>query len=448
MSEPEDLSGVVRNHFCIGCGACSVAEAATRLRFNPETMMYEPASCGGQAAAAVCPSIQVDFDWLQGMRFPDGSSTSLGVVESIFLAQSTDYERNLKASSGGVIKELLLEYLSHDEVDGAIALSHIKGLLFEPALITQPEQVDGLPGSIYHNVPFDNALRLLSSNEGRYVLVGIPCQLEGIFNFIYRCHPELAERVYASIGLVCGWTYTHHAIKAICDFKGVDFDRIDGIAYRGGGPVGRLCVQTPNARLEVNRRTDLDYIASFDRSFNLPRCHVCIDHISFLSDIVVGDAWLSRTSHTKTGVSIVICRTKKAVEIVGSLGERGSIQCREATEADVVESQSRSLVYGDFAYAYADYLREIGEFCPSMTGPNRPFAILSSRADVIEFHRENQLKVELQRQGRYRRLRWRKLVVDSGKLVGRRLRKRLDRLAGSPRVHDAPISSMNAHVFR
>jgi coenzyme F420-reducing hydrogenase beta subunit len=41
------------------------------------------------------------------------------VIEQVLLAQSTDRERNVAASSGGVIKELLREYLARDEVDGA-----------------------------------------------------------------------------------------------------------------------------------------------------------------------------------------------------------------------------------------------------------------------------------------------------------------------------------------
>jgi coenzyme F420-reducing hydrogenase beta subunit len=423
-------------------------EGGLQLQLNSETMMYEPSGSGGEAAASVCPSVQVDFEGLQKKLFPGEPFTSVGAVKSIMLAQSTNYERNLKASSGGIIKELLLEYLSRHEVDGAIALSHVEGLLFEPSLITRTEQVDMLPGSIYHNIPFDKALHLLGTNQGCYVLVAIPCQLEGIYNYIFKYRPELVERVYTAIGLICGWTYTHHSIKAICEFKGLDFDQIEAVAFRGGDPVGRLRIQLPRKKVEVNRRTDFDYIVAFDRSFNTPRCHLCVNHVNFLADIVVGDAWLSSTANSKSGASIVICRTKEAVEVMQTLEEKGRIRRAEATEAEIVESQGRRFTYGDSSYAYADYLEAIGEFCPDMIGPNRSAAKLSSRRSVKRFHRENTRRIHLQRQGKYRYLRWRKVAVDLGKYVYRYLRKLLLRSSRSLLGRRPEIPTSDLRDFR
>ena len=53
----------------------------------------------------------------------------------------------------------------------------------------------------------------------------------------------------------------------------------------------------------VSRRVDFGYQVAFDRLFNTPRCHLCVNHSNFLADIVVGDAWLPSTVFTKTGVS-------------------------------------------------------------------------------------------------------------------------------------------------
>lgn len=448
MSQQKDLREVIRNDLCVACGACVAAEEGLQLRFNREKMMYEPSEPGGKAAASVCPSIQVDFEWLHRALFGDAPVTPMGVVEAIMLAQSTSFERNMQASSGGLIRELLLEYLARDGIDGAIALSHVEGLLFEPRLIVQAEQVAELPGSIYHNVPYDNALRLLSSHQGRHVLVATPCQLEGIYKYIFKHRPELAERIHITIGLTCGWSYTHHAIEAICEYKGVDFDRIQGIAFRGGGPIGDLRIQLPGKTVEVNRRTDFDYMVAFDRSFNLPRCHLCVNHINFLGDIVVGDAWLACTAHSKTGVSIVICRTKEAVEVMQILREKGRIRCIEVTEAEITESQSRALTYGDFSYAYADYLKEITQFRPDTTGPNRSSAILSPRQDVERFHREKMLKTRLRQQGRYRRLWWRKIAVDVRRDLWRYLRSQFSRKIGSLLGHRSTVPPSRLHDFR
>ena len=86
------------------------------------------------------------------------------------------------------------------------------GIDFETRLVTEPEGVDQLPGSIYHNLAQPKALELLHELEGRYVLVAIPCQLEGIFSYIRTLAPELADKVHTTIGLLCGWQYSHHAL--------------------------------------------------------------------------------------------------------------------------------------------------------------------------------------------------------------------------------------------
>jgi coenzyme F420-reducing hydrogenase beta subunit len=418
----EDLSEVIDQRLCIGCGACVQADPSLQLVFDDRAQMFRPSGPGNRDAAAVCPAVQVDFDGLHQMVFGDVPVTPLGVVTSVMLAQSTDHDRNLNSSSGGLIKELLLELLARDEVDGAIALAHSAGLRFEPVLITRPAEVDDLPGSIYHAVAFDRALRLLSENEGRFVLVATPCQLEGIYSYIRRCRPELARRIYCTIGLLCGWQYTHHALRAICRFKGVDFNRITRIAFRGGGPVGRLRITTPDAEVQVHRRVDFAYQVAFDRSFNIPRCHLCINHGNFLADVVVGDAWLPSTLRTKTGISLILCRKPLTLEVMRNLRDEGRIRIADVTLEEVVESQTRRVAYGDFSYAYAEYLRKTGGYCPEMSGPNRATARLVPEKAVRRFHHQTCAKIRLQQQGRYRYLYWRKLTVEIGPFLQRYVR--------------------------
>ncbi|MCZ7528818.1 MAG: Coenzyme F420 hydrogenase/dehydrogenase, beta subunit C-terminal domain [Acidimicrobiia bacterium] len=422
MGEHKDLGPVIESGMCIGCGACAVADSSVELVLDPDRLAFAPSSPGGVAAASVCPALEVDFEGLQEWRFPGAYRTRHGVVDSVHLAQSTDRDRNVKASSGGLIKELMLHYLERGDVDGIIALDHVAGLDFRPTLVTDADHVDRLPGSVYHNLAQPEALELLRRHDGRFVLVGIPCQLEGLFSYVRRIEPRLAERIHATIGLLCGWQYNHHALRAICRYKGIDFEAITDISYRGGGPVGRLRIVTPTREHRIHRRLDFSYQVAFDRSFNLPRCHLCVDHANFLADVVVGDAWLPSTVTTRTGVSLVICRTPEATATIEQMARRGRLQAAEASVDDVTESQTRSNAFGDFAYAYAEYLEEIGEHRPRMVGPNRTAARLSPRREVEAFHREVLRKRELQGQGRYRRLWWRKATADLWPLARRYLR--------------------------
>jgi coenzyme F420-reducing hydrogenase beta subunit len=420
MNVTHDLSGVLASDLCIGCGACVFADPSLELQLDPVKLIYEPSHAGNAAAASVCPAVQVDYRGLQETLFPGQEQTPYGVVHSVVLAQSTDEQRNLRASSGGLIKELLLALLARDDIDGVIALGHVQGLEFEPRLLTAVEEVDQLPGSIYHNLAKPRVLELLRAHEGRFVLVGIPCELEGIFQYIHTLEPHLAERVATTVGLLCGWQYSHHALKAICEFKGIDFEAITDVSYRGGGPVGKLRIRTADGRTaSASRRVDFGYQVAFDRTFNTPRCHLCINHSNFLADIVVGDAWLPSTVATRTGISLVINRTADADALLRELERDGRVVCNDVTVEEIKESQKRRVAFGDFAYAYADYLDEVGVHRPILEGPNRPAARLVDRDEVATFHRELTTKLSLQRQGRYRYLYWRKATKELPRFLAR-----------------------------
>lgn len=418
-----DLSGVIDASMCIGCGACEHADPGVKVTLNPDKLIFEPDGPSNATAASVCPAVQVDFAALHATIFPGQEVTEFGVVDSVHLAQSTNHDRNMKASSGGLIKELLLELLGRDDVDGIIALDHVLGLDFQPRLLTDPDEIDELPGSIYHNLAQGRALEILRETEGRFVLVAIPCQLEGIYSYITKLEPHLLDRIHTTIGLLCGWQYSHHSIHAIADYQRFDPSTIVDVSYRGGGPVGKLTITTDDgATHTASRRVDFDYQVAFDRHFNTPRCHVCINHSNFLADIVVGDAWLPSTLRTKTGISLVTCRTSETRDLLRALEDSGRIITSEVTTEEIRESQTDRVAFGDFAYAYAEYLDELGIHHPDMVGPNRERAQLRPRSEAEHFHRELTTKQALMAQRRYRRLRWRKATVEFPKFAERYLR--------------------------
>ncbi len=414
------LAGVREASMCIGCGACTIADPTVSVDLHPEKLIYEPTSDGGSLAASMCPAVEVDFQSLQAEVFPGAEITPYGVVDSVLLAQSTDRDRNLRSSSGGMIKELMLHLLADDEVDGIIALDHVDGLDFEARLLTELVEVDTLPGSIYHNLSQPRALELLRENEGRFALVAIPCQLEGIYKYIHECEPSLADKIHTTIGLLCGWQYSHHSIRAISEYLNIDAETIEDISYRGGGPVGKLRIHTRDGtEVSASRRVDFGYQVAFDRHFNTPRCHLCINHSNFLADIVVGDAWLPSTVSTKTGISLVICRSSHTRAFVDRLAEEERLVATAVGVEEIRESQTDRVIFGNFAYAYGEYLDELGVHHPDMVGPNREAATPVPRDEVVHFHRELVRKLELQRAGRYRFLFWRKATVELPKFLNR-----------------------------
>ena len=77
---------------------------------------------------------------------------------------------------------------------------------------------------------------------------------------------------------------------------------------------------------------------------------------------------------------------------------------------------------GDFAYAYAEYLDELGLHRPDMVGPNRAETRPVPREEVASFHAELRTKTALQRARRYGYLRLRKGTKEFKRYSWRYLR--------------------------
>ncbi|MEY4366137.1 MAG: hypothetical protein RLZZ305_1481 [Actinomycetota bacterium] len=423
MNVTSDLSGVITSGMCIGCGACEMADGSVRVELNPRSLVYGPTSAGTAAAASVCPAVSVDYAGLQDWLFAGESPGPYGVVRSVHLAQSTHQERNMRASSGGLIKEVLRSLLASGDIDGVIALDHVDGIEFAARLVTDPDDVDSLPGSIYHNLHQLPALQLLRDTPGRLAVVAIPCQLEGLWSWVQKFEPHLRARVVLTVGLLCGWQYSHHSIEAMGEYLGYDPGDIADISYRGGGPVGKLTVTTRDgASFSASRRVDFGYQVAFDRHFNTTRCHVCVNHGNFLADLVVGDAWLPSTVFTKTGISLVVCRTPFAEDVLDRLVSSGACVSVEVTDEEIRESQTDRVVFGEFAYAYAGYLRSLGGHVPDLRGPNEGHGTPKPRRQVARFHRELVRKQALMAARRYRYMKLRKATLELRSYVMRYVR--------------------------
>jgi hypothetical protein len=118
----------------------------------------------------------------------------------------------------------------------------------------------------------------------------------------------------------------------------------------------------------------------------------------------------------------VLCRTPFARECLEQLVRQDRVHCIEVTEQEVVESQTANVAFGNFSYAYAEFLKDSKEYCPDLAGPNRVAAKLWPRRKVARFHRETQTKLRLQRAARYRWLWWRKLLREFRPFAYRYLR--------------------------
>lgn len=414
LSRQPKIAAVVTNDLCIACGACVAVCPAGVVK--PEYNVYRAAhevrihdlqpcqSCNAQPCDTVCPSIRVDLPDLgrRSLHLAEKLMTRQGPVEAVFLGYSQPHRDNGVSSSGGIVR-LLIQTALVDSIPVICLIKKQAG--YGPAILRSVDELEQVPGSIYHGVGFSEAIPLLRSLDQPCFLVSTPCQLEGIIKYALDHEPALLGKIALKIGLICGWMYTDHSLRAFTSYKGIQEEWTDA-AYRGEDKVGLLKVRTTSQEHKFHRRIfsskaeRLDYQASFSSGANRLRCRLCQNHLNVLCDVAVGDAWLARKHEQK--LSIIVARTQAGLLRLRSLEKAGLLQLEDSGSADIIESQSKDLVEGQTARRFSNHLRFTGmstpEFVYAETSQQEPPQTLAER---VEYSAERLLRLLL-RNGKYR----------------------------------------------
>lgn len=370
------IQAVLDHDLCIACGACVEVCPVSVVSpvFHPgrgaeEVAVTTPSACVDCAAPCgdVCPSIVTDFARLA--LEPDGVRRD-GRVRSVLVAQAPGHCHNGVSSSGGVLRLLATAALeAGTPVLCLVAESTgpAERVRHEAGILRSLDELSRVPGSIYHSVSFTAAIPLLRALETPCLLIAIPCHLAGLLAYIDRYEPALRPKIGVTAGIICGWMYSHHALDAFAHFKGMSEPWTDA-GYRGEDKVGRLKliarsgVHSWSRREFGSLREMVDFRSSFATEANRLRCRVCEDHLNVLADISVGDAWLARTANSKS--SVVVVRTQRGEALLAPHLASGRLLASEGSFGDLVESQSRDLIYATTASRLSAFLQDRGKSMP------------------------------------------------------------------------------------
>ena len=109
-----------------------------------------------------------------------------------------------------------------------------------------PAEVAGCRGSKYDVVAVNTLLRTVLDEPGRYVLVGLPCHIQGL-RLAQRRSRRLRERVVLALGIFCGLTGEPRATEVAALQAGLDL---------GGPRLGLLAGPAGPAACAWRRGTD------------------------------------------------------------------------------------------------------------------------------------------------------------------------------------------------
>lgn len=262
--------------------------------------------------------------------------SDFGRIDSAFFAHAADENIRIQASSGGFIKSFLVYLLDSGNADLAIVTrtgSSANPIVPETAITNSRDDIlSTRTNSVYAVHSPLPVMRSLDPGK-RYVLVGLPCQIKSLKSMQNKGQ---YSNVTFVIGLFCHHTPDIRFTNGILKKLGVKKEEVDQIEYRGNGWPGGFTAHLKNGQ----RR----FIATGDYwSNNLnngPKmCRRCSE-IGQDADVFVGDPWnLGFEADDNKGTSLVICRNRRARELVEAAAEGNHIRLKHCSMEQLLQSQ-------------------------------------------------------------------------------------------------------------
>jgi coenzyme F420 hydrogenase subunit beta len=394
MALRRNISSVVKDQLCTGCGTCVAIcpNKALKLSMDKNKGNYVPRIVNKQCNMCgvcykVCPGHEVNFKQLNQTVFgKQPEDALLGNYTECYTGYSTDYNIRYNCSSGGFVTALLIRMLEAGEIDGALVTRMRKDrpLEPEPFIARTREEIYEARGSKYCPVPANIVLReLLKTKGGRFAAVGLPCQIQGLRK-VEMINKEVHDKIAMCLGLFCSHMPRFQGTKYILSKKGIDCTEVVNIRYRCEGWPGKMKIETKNgeATLINNCWETLGAPLFCNR-----RCFMCYDALAEFADVSFGDAWLDKVIQNDTiGTSIAIIRTQIGHSIMHELKDMHCIEMKHIKPKEVVQSQKKIIFSKKInVWKKMDFLKKMGMKTPNYCCRPKPVdkALLGDTSALI-----------------------------------------------------------------
>lgn len=361
-----NISYTTYHDLCTGCGICedvcpthSISikrlDGEYRPVLNTETCLSP--KCG--KCLKVCPGIGVDINRLGQTYFGENagvkSDKHIGNYLSLYTGYSLDGDVRYHSASGGIVSQYLIYLLEKRIIDGAVVTSFSDKDHITPAsyIARTKEDVLNARSSKYCPVALNKVGNEICRSEGKYVIVGLPCHIQG-FRKRAGIDKRFRERVVGYFTIYCSSNRTFNAQEFLFRYYQIEKKEISYFAYRDNGCLGSMVVRRgredfPSSTtkkssgcMESKSLISIPYIHYYGalRSFFKPRrCLTCIDHYGELADVCFGDIHIKPYSDDKVGISSWIVRNPYFDNLFKQAAEEGYIKMDTLDAFTLNESQ-------------------------------------------------------------------------------------------------------------
>ncbi|MEM7807775.1 MAG: Coenzyme F420 hydrogenase/dehydrogenase, beta subunit C-terminal domain [Planctomycetota bacterium] len=348
---------VIPGGYCIGCGACQVAAPQQMsVVMNDLGMLQASGDDRGTSASGVCPfsNDAENEDALASEQFAElPTHARIGRHRATYAGHVVEDDYRDAGSSGGLGTWIVSELLRRKLVDGVVHVKERKptpedSRLFAYGISRDIDAVRRGAKSRYYPVEFAGVLNDLREENGRFVVVALPCFAKAL-RLLTRQDAELRERVRFVVALFCGHLKSTGFAGSLAWEAGVppwEIDRFDFRHKLPDAPASAygISVTSKSSSLPVVRpmknMTARDWGLGL---FKYKACEYCDDVVGETADVSVGDAWIKPYVRNPEGTNALIVRDETIASMVDEAMEQGRLSLDPISANQVAESQAAGL---------------------------------------------------------------------------------------------------------
>ena len=169
-----------------------------------------------------CPGRGIPYNHLSNKLITKKKSKIIGNYNSLYIASSNSNLVRQKASSGGLIRSLLIELIKSKKVDYVCILDEKENkiLKFDLLISKNIEEILNVSQSIYQTTPLLHKLKNLKKNK-KYAFVGLPEHIASL-RILKVQYPEEFEHIKYLISTYSGTNMYPGAIEFYLKGNGIN----------------------------------------------------------------------------------------------------------------------------------------------------------------------------------------------------------------------------------
>lgn len=364
----------VKNDLCTGCGICQGTCPSKAISMEVVNGEFRPRidslkcnnSKGCHRCHDICPGVGVNLIEKSRELFTDEDVVEdkfIGRFIQCYTGYSNDENLRYHAASGGSVSQFLIWLLENKKIDGAAVTKFDKTapLKVTSFIAKSKEDILAAKSSKYAPVSLFNIAQCIKDAEGtRFVVVGVPCQIEGMRNLL-AVDKKLREKVCGLFSVYCSGSRTFNFTEYVMKERKIDLNKLDYLAYRDNGCLGGL----------VAKGDGIDYYEDYQsychplRSIFFPRrCILCADHFGEMSDVSFGDIHIEPYSNDKVGVNSIVVRKKEWKDLLEEASAAGVMTLSSLKPEILLKSQKMAKVKKNRNVAFGLLLKKFGKPAP------------------------------------------------------------------------------------